>query len=91
MTLTENEYALAVNIVSPDDGRAGTVAYYTDHAKAHAPADRIGGRAVQTTIWKGSDGLWYVLPYKSEILVDAPTREEVLKKLTNSERKVLGL
>lgn len=91
MTLTENEYIWAVSTVSGDDGTTNFVAYFTDHDKADKHAACIGGRVVQTTLWKGSDGRWYRLPFMSKVLVDAPTREEALKKLTDVEREVLGI
>lgn len=93
LTLTKNQYIWAVNVVSPDDGRTGTVAWFTDmqEAESFALRNNTNGRVVQAVLWKGSDGNWYDLPYVNKVLCDAPSREEVLAKLTPTEREVLGL
>ena len=89
MILTKNEYIWGVSVVSRDDGYAAYVAYYTDADDARRHAERVNGAVVQTTLW--SDGSrWYVAE-PHEVPVDAPTRGEVLAKLSDKERKVLGL
>ncbi len=86
--MAENEYIWGVSQRSPEDGHTGFVAYFTIKGDADALAKRIGGHAVQTTLWKDGDDYYEVV--RRKVLVDVPDREEVLKKLTKRERQALG-
>ena len=93
-TLSKKEFMFAVTSESPVDGATVVLGYFSDRALADkfaGESNRLRTNVVQTTLWQGNDGCFYELPYIREVLMDAPSRKEVLKKLTPIERKVLGL
>lgn len=91
--LTKDEYIWAVSVVSKDDGYSGYHSYFTKKDQADKMAQRINGTVVQTQLWLDEFGEYYQINnnYINPIMVDAPEREEILKKLSQKERKVLGL
>lgn len=90
-TLEEEEYIWAVSQISPDDGTNNFVAFFTkmDRAEKLAAKLRPASTVVQTTLWRDGDRYYRVTMH--EVIVDAPTRQEVLAKLNEKERLVLGL
>lgn len=88
MQLTRYEYIWAVTYESKDDGHRLTDSYWTDINKAEQRAKKINGSLVQIDLFNGL-GKWYKVEYK-EVEVDPLSKEEVLKKLSEKERKALG-
>lgn len=89
MTLIECEYTYAVNYVSLDDGHNITDSYWTDVNKAEKRAKQINGYCNPINLWRDHANNYFKIEYK-EVVVDPPTKQEVLNKLTMKERKVLG-
>ena len=88
MQLTRNEYIWKVCYVSQNDYHNMVDSYWTDMNKAENRAKEINGKVIQCTLFRHLDK-WYHVQY-TEVNVDVPSKEEVLKKLTPKERKVLG-
>lgn len=90
LTLTS---IFCVNNISPDDGHSVTYAYFTtrDLAKTYLQKHhKITGSVVEKSVYVDEFKQYYEVP-KYHISVDMPTKEEVLDKLTDKEKKVLGL
>ncbi len=90
MSLTECECIWKVNYVSKDDGHNLTDSYWTDLNKAEKRSREIQGRVNKTCLWRDNANNYYEVKY-TEVMVDVPTREQVLAKLSPKERKVLGV
>lgn len=88
-TFSMCEYIWAVSCVSRDDGTANYVAYFTDKGKAEVAAKKLGGKVVQTTLYKSGDSYYRLA--SERVKVDVPDRAEVLAKLTRQEREALGI
>jgi hypothetical protein len=90
LSMTLEGYIWGVSIISPDDGHTITVSYWTDHSKACEDACKRHGNVYQTSLWMDSSGRYYKV-HTEEVGVNLPDRNDVLKKLTPEEKKVLGL
>ncbi len=90
MTLTEFEYIWGVSEISKDDGHTVVRSRFTNKGEADNFAREVGGHTFQETLWKGSDGEFYKVT-KTLMAVDMPRKKDVLAKLTEKEKRVLGL
>lgn len=91
-TYSEQQYIWAVNRECEDDSLCYPIAYFTVYKKAQEFCNKNKlTRVVQTTLLKDNLGQYYKMPFLQTVLVDAPTKEEVLGKLSDIERKVLGV
>ncbi len=92
-TLTKNEYIWAVFHIDNNDGRSIIMAYFSDQGKAEAYKQRHKlSKVGQISLYQDENGKYYEVPYHfTEVLVDAPEKHEILAKLTDIEKKVLGL
>ena len=67
------------------------IGFFTDLEKAEKIAMEKGGKINNQFVWLGNDGKYYDTSEFLEIYVDLPDRKEVLAKLTEQERRVLGI
>lgn len=93
MVFKENEYIWKVTFLDPNDGHRNVHSYWTNIDKAKAKAATLPknqeATVIQDTLYEDNDGNFYEIKYE-EVHVDVPTKDEVLKKLSPKERKVLG-
>ena len=93
MILKENEYIWKITYLDPNDGYRNVHSYWTDRSKADAKLRTLpknwDATILQDTLYESENGNFYEVKYR-EVQVDTPTKEEILKKLTPKERKVLG-
>ena len=66
-----------------------TDSYWTNMDKAEKRSREIGGRVNPTTLYE-ERGTYYQVKMK-EVIVDPPSKKEILDKLSPKERKVLGI
>lgn len=95
MQLSENEYIWAVTYTSRDDGHRCTAAYFTDQREADSFCrDRAYGdnqRVVQMTLWSDSEGNFYEVRYMPINVDEHVHRREALKKLSDAEKRAIGV
>lgn len=73
-------------------GRMKTFGYYTDFNNAgKRAAEEKASHVDEVPGLLRSDGVYFVLEVFMEVDVDLPSRQEVLDKLTDRDRRTLGL
>lgn len=88
----ENTYV--VTIQSPDDGHRVEVAYFSSLTAANDYAAKNSGvyaTVLHANLWKGEDGECYKVSRERVLLDEDMLRQRALEKLTEREKKALGL
>lgn len=82
----------AISTTSLDDGFPFYSSYWSNRSSA-ACNIKVNERIVEIDLWIDEHENYYKLDVQDleSVLVDAPSRKEVLAKLTDKEKKVLGL